>query len=146
MRSYCFLECAKLTDLEKAGLKVLTPETAQRYAIQLQGHREEYPHREALLHQMNDTTWMVMPVTDSRDWVKILKELGLKVWVDVPALELEKPALVTEKCAVLDAEGKTTVARKLPVVIGNDDPVACAKAEAVEVPIDEKPIEEVVKR
>jgi hypothetical protein len=47
---------------------------------------------------------------------------------------------------VLDAEGKTTVARKLPVVIGNDDPVACAKAEAVEVPIDEKPIEEVVKR
>lgn len=134
MRTYCFLECAKLVDLEKVGLKVLTPADSQRYAIQLQGHGEEYPHREALLHQLNETTWQVMPVSECRDWFKILTEFGLKVWQDVPSLELEKSTLVLERCTVLDAEGKATIERKLPCVIGTDDAKLCAVAE--------KPLEE----
>lgn len=120
MRTYCFVENT-LEDIERAGFLVLTPETAQRNAIQTRDGLP-YPKCEALLHFVDNNLWLVMPVTE-RDWYIILKNSGLTVHEDAEELELVKPTIASAYLYQKDTEGKTVGEKRLPCVIGNDDPI-----------------------
>jgi len=118
MRQYSFLR-GSLEDFARAGLRVLTPETAQRVALQVDG---EYPEREALLLPLEDDLWQVLPVGDC-DWCAEFKRRGMLYYEDAAALEKALPAKGQAHFAVLDTRTKErTEKRKLPCVLCGDKP------------------------
>ena len=127
MRRYPFL-VGRLKDFESAGFRVLTPETAQRYALQTEG---EYPEREAILHPLGDDVWQVMPVTE-RDWYAVLSKARLACYEGAKEFEDASVVKATDTLYSKDSKGDTVGERRLPCVIGSDDPVRLA-ADVIEI-------------